>query len=53
MTQTVKWLPKPQKHDFQAAEDYLSLLMPPKLAVAWRRKLTAARRTIPVAGLAE
>jgi hypothetical protein len=46
MTQTVKWLPKPQKHDFQAAEDYLSLLMPPKLAAAWRRKLTAARDDI-------
>jgi hypothetical protein len=46
MTQTVKWLPKPQRHDFQAAEDYLSLLMPPKLAVAWRRKLTAARDDI-------
>jgi hypothetical protein len=43
MTQTVKWLPRPEKHDFQAAEHYLSLLMPPKQAAACRRKLTAAR----------
>jgi len=27
MSQTVQWLPKPQKHDFQAAEDYLSLIL--------------------------
>ncbi len=27
MTLTVKWLPKPQNHDSQTAEDYLSLLM--------------------------
>jgi hypothetical protein len=46
MTQTVKWLPKPEKHDFQAAEDYLSLLMLPKQAAACRRKLTAARDDI-------
>src|SRR5450755_501567 len=46
MTQTVRWLPKPQKHDFQAAEDYLSLLMLPKLAAGCRRKLTAARDDI-------
>jgi hypothetical protein len=26
MAQTVKWLPNPEKHDFQAAEDYLSLI---------------------------
>ncbi len=43
MSQTVKWLPKPAKHDFQAAEDYLSLIMPAKRAAEWRRKLTAAR----------
>ncbi len=30
MAPTVKWLPKPGKHDFQAAEDYLSLIMPVK-----------------------
>jgi hypothetical protein len=23
MPQTVKWLPKPEKHDYRAAEDYL------------------------------
>ncbi len=46
MTQTVKWLPKPEKHDYQAAEDYLSLLMPPKRAAAYRRKLAAARDDI-------
>jgi hypothetical protein len=38
----VKWLPKPEKHDFQAAEDYLSLLMPVKDAAALRDKLAAA-----------
>ena len=27
MPQTVKWLPKPEKHDFQAAEDYLSPIL--------------------------
>ena len=43
MTQTVKWLPKPEKHDFQAAEDYLSLLMLPKRAALYRRKLSAAK----------
>jgi len=46
MTQTVKWLPKPQKHDFQAAEDYLSLTMPAKRAAEWRKKLAAARDDI-------
>jgi hypothetical protein len=38
----VKWLAKPEKHDFQAAEDYLSLLMPPKDASQCRDKLAAA-----------
>jgi hypothetical protein len=46
MTLTVKWLPKPQKHDYQAAEDYLSLLMSPKRAADWSRKLAAARNEI-------
>src|SRR5882762_7544103 len=46
MAQTVKWLPKPGKHDFQAAEDYLSLLMPPKRAALYRRKLSAAKDDI-------
>ena len=46
MSQTVKWLPRPEKHDFQAAEDYLSLIMPAKQAALWRRKLAAARDDI-------
>jgi hypothetical protein len=46
MAQTVKWLPRPGRHDFQAAEDYLSLLMPPKQAASCRRKLAAARDDI-------
>ncbi len=46
MAQTVKWLPRPEKHAFQAAEDYLSLIMPAKRAAEWRRKLTAARHDI-------
>ena len=46
MTQTVKWLPKPEKHDYRAAEDYLSLLMPPKRAVGLSRRLAAAKDDI-------
>jgi len=46
MSQTVKWLPRLEKHDFQAAEDYLSLIMPAKRATEWRRKLAAARNDI-------
>ena len=46
MAQTVKWLPKPEKHDFQAAEDYLSLIMPAKRAAEYRKKLSAARNDI-------
>jgi hypothetical protein len=46
MTPTVKWLPKPQKHDYQAAEDYLSLLMSPKQAAEWSKKLAAAKSEI-------
>ena len=46
MAQTVKWLPKPQRHDFQAAEDYLSLIMTPRRAVEYRKKLAAARNDI-------
>jgi hypothetical protein len=42
MSQTVKWLPKPEKQDFQAAEDYLSLIMSAKRAAEGRRKLSAA-----------
>ena len=43
MSQTVKWLPMPEKHDYQAAEDYLSLIMSPERAAEWRQKLTEAK----------
>jgi hypothetical protein len=43
VSQRVKWLPTPEKHDYQAAEDYLSLIMPAKQAAQCRRKLAAAR----------
>jgi hypothetical protein len=46
MAQTVKWLPKPEKHDYQAAEDYLSLIMSAKRAAEYRRKLSAARNDV-------
>jgi hypothetical protein len=42
----VTWLPKPEKHDFQAAADYLSLLMSPTEAAGYRQQLTAARDNI-------
>lgn len=35
----VKWLARPEKHDFQAAEDYLSLVMAPKDAAGLKDKL--------------
>jgi len=46
VTQTVKWLPKPGKHDYRAAEDYLSLLMPLKRAASLSRRLAAAKDDI-------
>ncbi len=42
MAHLVTWLPKPQKHDFQAAQDYLSLIMPPEQATLYREKLSSA-----------
>jgi hypothetical protein len=42
MQQTVKWLPKPENHDYQAAEDYLSLIMAAKKAADYRQKLSPA-----------
>jgi hypothetical protein len=39
---TVKWLPTPENHDFQAAEDYLSLIMSPEQAALYRGKLSSA-----------
>jgi len=46
VTQTVKWLPTPEKHDYRAAEDYLSLLMPLKRAASLSRRLAAAKDDI-------
>jgi hypothetical protein len=46
MQQTVKWLPKPESHDYQAAEDYLSLIMSPGKAADYRQKLAAAHGDI-------
>ena len=43
---TVKWLPKPENHDYQAAEDYLSLIMPPEKAADFRQKLSEAKDNI-------
>jgi hypothetical protein len=41
--QTVKWLPKPENHDYQAAEDYLSLVMSGDKAAEYRQKLSDAK----------
>jgi len=46
MQQTVKWLPRPENHDYQAAEDYLSLIMSPKKAADCRQQLSAAQGNI-------
>ena len=46
MTEAVKWLPKPENHDYQAAEDYLSLIMTAKKAAECRQKLSAAQDDI-------
>ena len=43
MHQTVNWLPAPENHDYQAAEDYLSLVMPAKKAAEYREMLYEAR----------
>jgi hypothetical protein len=40
---TVKWLDKPENHDYQAAEDFLSLIMPPERAEMYRQKLADAK----------
>lgn len=46
MPETVKWLARPENHDYQAAEDYLSLIMPAKQAEMYRQKLFDARGDI-------
>jgi hypothetical protein len=43
MPHAVKWLAEPEKHDFQAAQDYLSLIMSPEQAAAYRERLSAAQ----------
>jgi hypothetical protein len=37
----IKWMAKPEEHDYQAAEDYLSLVMAVKDASSYRDKLAA------------
>jgi hypothetical protein len=41
----IKWLGKPQKRDYPAAQSYLSLLLQPKLAKAVVGKLKRAKIT--------
>jgi hypothetical protein len=41
--ETVKWLDKPEMHDYQAAEDFLSLIMSPDQAADRRRQLSDAK----------
>ncbi len=38
----IKWLRKPQKHDYPAARSYLSLLFPPRVAKALVLRLERA-----------
>ena len=42
MQQIINWLPKPENHDYQAAEDYLSLIMSARKAADARQRLAAA-----------
>jgi hypothetical protein len=44
--QTVNWLPQPENHDYQAAEDYLSLVMSVDKAADYRQKLSEAKDDI-------
>lgn len=39
----IRWFPKPQKHDYPAAEAYLSLLMRPREARALISRMKRAR----------
>jgi len=43
-TPDIKWLAEPEKHNYPAAESYLTLLFRPKIA----RKLVAELRRVPV-----
>jgi len=38
----IRWLRRPQQHDYPAAQSYLSLLFPPRVAMALVRKLERA-----------
>jgi hypothetical protein len=42
----VQWLSAPEKHDYQAAEDYLSLIMSPRDAGDCRTRLAAATELV-------
>ena len=46
MPQAVKWLPKPENHDYQAAEDYMSLIMSAGKAADWRHRLSQSQDDI-------
>jgi hypothetical protein len=46
MPGTVTWLAKPENHDYQAAEDFLSLIMSPRRAGDYRQKLSDAHSDI-------
>jgi hypothetical protein len=41
----IKWLTKPQKHDYPAAESYLSLIFEPRAAKNLANKLKRAKMT--------
>jgi hypothetical protein len=41
----IKWLPMPEHHDFQAAEDYLRLVLSPEHAEHATRELRHAKHT--------
>ncbi|MGO8976919.1 MAG: hypothetical protein ACLQJ0_07290 [Steroidobacteraceae bacterium] len=45
---TIKWLSKPQKHDYPAAQSYLSLICPPRIA----KQLVARLKHAPIAEFA-
>ena len=41
----VKWLKEPQKHDYPAAESYLSLILEPQTAKTLTEQLESAKMT--------
>ncbi len=46
MPQSVNWLSGPENHDYQAAEDYLSLVMSVKKAAEYRQMLYESRDAV-------